>query len=110
MSEQNGKLWVWRMVQAIAGMILTGVAVTTPIVVSAIAEIHESTHALSERLTAIESAHVTPADARDLQRQIDAKADMVYCAEQWATVNEKLNLIHRLVIRLEARSADRTPP
>lgn len=106
MSENNGKLWAWRIVQITSGLILAGVSVTTPIVVAAISEIHESTHALSERLTAIEAARFTPTDANDLQRQIDTKAGMVYCAQQWARVNEKLNLIHRLVVRLESRADD----
>ena len=109
MSEQNGKLWAWRLVQAIAGIVLACVTITTPIVVSAISEIHESTHALSERLTAIEASRFKPSDAGDLQRQLDTKADMDYCARQWEMANDKLNSIHRAVIRLEARS-NGSPP
>lgn len=55
MAEKNGKIWAWRLVQAVAGMVLTAMSITTPLVVSAVSNINEATHALSERLTSIEA-------------------------------------------------------
>lgn len=101
MAEKNGKMWAWRFAQAGAGMVLTAVSIATPLAWSAVSNINEATHALSIRVTAIESTSLTVTEAHKLQRQIDAKADMTYCAEQWSAVTAQLSTIHAAVTRLE---------
>lgn len=107
--SDNGKHFAWRIVQVLCSVLLAGVTITTPMVVSAVSNIHEATHALSERVTAVEQTRLTVTEAHKLQRQIDAKADMIYCAEQWAGVTAQLNTIHAAVTRLEVL-VERSPP
>jgi len=109
MVVDNGKHFAWRVVQVLCSVLLLGVTITTPMVVSAVSKIYESTHVLSERVTAIESTRLTVTEGHKLQRQIDTKADMIYCTQQWATVNAKLVTIHDAVTRLEVL-AEHNPP
>lgn len=109
MSDINGKVWAWRLVQAVAGMLLLAVSITTPLAVSAVSDITSATAKLNDRVTTMEANRFTLEDGHSLQRQIDTKADMAHCAAQWATVTDRLNDIHRLVVRLEERAAAAHP-
>lgn len=109
-TDSNGsKLWAWRCVQALAAILLAAVSITTPLAVSAVSNVAASTKKLDQRITAIEANRFTAADGHDLQRQIDTKAAAANCAAQWQAINDKLNEIHRLVVRLEERNAAAHP-
>ncbi len=104
----GGRLWAWRIVQTLAGVVLTAVSITTPLVVSAVSNMSDATAALSERMVKIESTTFTADDRLEVWRALDAKADLDYCAKQWLTVTEKLNEIHRAVVRLEVAQETRS--
>ncbi len=95
--NDNGKHFAWRIVQVLASFLLAVVAITTPMMVSAVSNIHEATHALSERVTAIEANRFTVLDGHGLQRQIDSKA----CLDHLTDINNKLATIQDAVTRLE---------
>ena len=104
--ETNGsKIWAWRITQALAGLCLAVVSVTTPLVVSAVTKMSQATAALEHRVTAIESTRFGTASALQMWRAVDAKADLAKCVAEWAAIHEKLNEIHRAVVRLEALSS-----
>lgn len=107
--SDNGKAWAWRFVQAVAGLVLVTLTISTPMVVSAVSDMTAATAKLNDRVTTMEANRFTAEDGRDLQRQIDTKGDVDKCAKRWQQVNERLNDIHRLVVRLEERAAAARP-
>lgn len=105
--SDNGKAWTWRTVQALAAVLLTAVSIATPMAWSAVSNMTAAAAKLNGRVTTMEANRFTAEDGHDLQRQIDTKGDVDKCAQRWEQVNERLNDIHRLVVRLEERAAPR---